>query len=264
MTEYTDLFNARSLADQMRKLDIDDLNHAIAGVDVGRMRKHIQQSEIDPGTGRKTSASERLARTLQWLLLNDENYALAHKTAVTSVNDAMDAAAQALSDVRAALLQTTADIEDILNRAATLPNGRKVFRDENGNVVDQDGNAISSELAETIIWRGDEPTYEEYRAKMDSKDDLRLALNELLGIETELGGYQGELNDNDSPPTLDRLDDIKDRSDELRDRVDQIQEGLELQADNSLRSEHRVTTEGLSHDSEGLSQNLKIDIGSFS
>lgn len=137
MTVFTDLFNVRSLGDQMRKLDVDDLNHAIAGVDVGRMRKHIQQSETDPRTGRKTSAAERLSRTLQWLLLNDESYALAHRVAMTTTNDAMDAAAQALSDVKAALMQATADIEDILNRAATLPDGRKVFRDGNGKVVDK-------------------------------------------------------------------------------------------------------------------------------
>lgn len=62
---------------------------------------------------------------------------------------------------------------------------------------------------------------------MDRADNLRLALNELLGIEIELGGYQGELNNNDSPPSRDRLDDIKDRSDELRDRVNQIQSDLE-------------------------------------
>ena len=264
MSEYSDHFNSRTLIEQFRKLEIDDYKNAVASVDVGRMRKHIPEAATDPITGKKETVAERVARTLQWLLLNDENYARAHKAAVTATNDAMDAAASALSNIKAALKQSTADIEDILNHAATLPDGRKVFRDGQGGVVDQDGNRIAQDIADGIIWRGDEPTYHEYRAEIDLADALKHAHDEVLGIEAELGGYQGDLKNNDRPPPPDALDDIKDRADELRERVDEIQEQLELQADNSLRSENRVTTEGLSHDSGGLSENLKINISSFS
>lgn len=264
MGEYSDFFNTRALAQQFRKLEQDDYNHAIAGVDVGRMRKHIPQSATDPTTGRKETTAERLSRTLQWLLLNDERYARAHKAAVAAVNETMDAAATALSDIKAALKQATTDIEDMLARAASLPDGQKVFRDSEGGVVDENGMRVSNELSDSIIWHGDEPTYDEYREHLDRADDLRRAHDELLGIETELGGYQGELIDDENPPSTDRLDNIKNRADELRERVDLLQEGLESQAENSLHSENRVTTGGLSHSSDGLSQNLKIDIGSFS
>lgn len=79
MTEYTDLFNTRALTEEFRKLERDDYNHAIAGVDVGRMRNHLPNAATDSITGKKETAAARLARTLQWLLLNDENYARAHR-----------------------------------------------------------------------------------------------------------------------------------------------------------------------------------------
>ena len=187
MGEYTDLFNTRALTEQFKKLEQDDYNHAVADVDVGRMRKHIPQADVDPATGQKKSASERIARTLQWLLIYDENYTRAHKAAVLAVNEAMDAAADALSDIKAALEQTTAEVEGILNRAATLPDGRKAFRDGKGGIVDESGKHISDEMADSIIWRGDEPTYDEYRAQLDRADALKRAQDEVLGIESELG-----------------------------------------------------------------------------
>ncbi|MEM9128236.1 MAG: hypothetical protein AAGA97_00720 [Pseudomonadota bacterium] len=226
MTEYSDHFNSRTLIEQHRKLEVDDYNHAIANVDVGRMRKHIPEAATDPITGKKETAAERVTRTLQWLLINDLNYALAHRAADTATNDAMDAAASALSDIKAALKQSTADIEDILNRAATLPDGRKVFRDGQGGVVDQDGNRIAQDIADGIIWRGDEPTYHEYRTEIDRADALRRANDEVLGIEAELGGFQGELSNEEHPATKERIGTITERSNSLRDRIAEIEASI--------------------------------------
>lgn len=233
MTDLLNLKESFNLTSEIAReraalLERDDLNHAIAGADVGRMRKHLSLSENGTNPERKGTDAERVARTLQWLLLNDVAYAHAHKAAVDATNDAMDATARALVDVNAALDRTSANIEDILNRAAKLPDGRKVFRHANGNVVDREGNAINSALADGILWRGDEPTYDEYHAATDRADDLVHARDELLGIEIELGGYQNEMNDDESPASVERLDTIKDRSDALRDRVTAIQSDLDI------------------------------------
>ena len=261
MSEYSDHFNSRTLNEQFRKLEIDDYNHAVAGVNVGRMRKHIPEAATDTVTGKKETVGDRVARTLQWLLLNDENYARAHKAAVTATNDAMDAAASAISNIKAALKQSTADIEDILNRAATLPDGRKVFRNGQGGVVDQDGNRIAQDIADGIIWRGDEPTYQEYRAEIDRADALRRANDEVLGIEAELGGFQGELSDNENPASEDRLDAITERSNGLRDRIHEIERRVahiapEQNGPTETTSEFRVQSDG-----SDLSKSLSINLG---
>lgn len=261
MSEYSDYFNTRALNEQHRKLELDDLNHAIAGVDVGRMRKHIPGTAIDPVTGKKESVADRIARTLRWLLLNDENYARAHRAAVTATNDAMNAAAQALSDINTDLMQTTADIDDILNRAATLPDGRKVFRDVNGKVVDQDGNVIAQALADGIMWRGDEPKYDEYRAATDHLDDLKRARDELLGIETELGGYQDELNDDENPVSPVMLDDITKRSDDLRDRINEIEQSLAHNAPEQTRPTEPTSEFRVESDGSDLTKSLSISLG---
>lgn len=157
----------------------------------------------------------------------------------------MDATGQALLDVEAALKQATAGIESMFDRAATLPDGRKTFRDQYGNVVDRDGNVIAEELADGIVWQGDEPTYEEYLAQRARIEKLQDARNELLGIEAELGGHQNDLTNNDEPPSPDRLDDIKDRADELRNRVSAIQSEFVREVENKTNLDTTTPEQGV-------------------
>ncbi|MEM9128907.1 MAG: hypothetical protein AAGA97_04215 [Pseudomonadota bacterium] len=261
MTEYSDHFNNRTVNEQFRKLEIDDYNHAVAGVNVGRMRKHIPKAATDTVTGKKETVADRVARTLQWLLMNDENYARAHKTAVVATNDAMDAAASALSNIKVALKQSAADVEDILNRAATLPDGRKVFRDGQGGVVDQDGNRIAQDIADGIIWRGDEPTYHEYRAEIDRADALRRAHDEVLGIEAELGGYQGELSDNQNPASQGRAEAIAEQSNALEERIGEIAAGIEQNRSDVFEVDQPVSPAELQSDNKFSTALPQIKIG---
>lgn len=232
MTEYSDHFNSRTVIEQHRKLELDDYNHAVADVDVGRMRKHIPEAATDPVTGKKETVTERIARTLQWLLINDPNYARAHRAAITATNDAMDATARTISSIKAALEQNTTDVESILNRAASLPDGRKVFRDGKGGVVDQDGERVEQDIAEGIIWQGDEPTYDEYRAEVGRQSALKRTRDEVLGIEAELGGHQSELSDYENPVSKDRIETIIERSEELKERVRDIQREVSQASEN--------------------------------
>lgn len=231
MTEgqrYTDSFNLH--ADRSRKQaaaqELDDLNHAIAGVDVGRQRKHIHDDRMESGTNGKGNAAERLRRTLEWLLLNDQNYAHLYNTAISTLRDTLQAAGDTLEQVLTKLEDVREQIAHAKDNAATLPNGTRVFRDEDGVVRDENGQAVADDLAATIVWRGDEPSYEAYHALIEQETKLQAAENELRGIETELGGYQDELTDNEEPLSPDRLEDITDRSNALRDRVQEIESTL--------------------------------------
>ncbi|MEP4987394.1 MAG: hypothetical protein ABJV68_06845 [Paracoccaceae bacterium] len=222
---FTDSFNkhADTLRDATAKQELDDFNHATSGADVGRMQKHGMGVGIDPSTGeKKGSAAQRLARTLDWLLLNDAAYAETYEQAFGAVFEAAEKAADLLERLLGERAADTAAVASLEQRAATLPDGRKVFRDEEGAVVDTKGQTIEDDLAAGILWRGDEPTYEEYRAANDRVAALDAAINTLQGIETELGGLQGQLNDKDAPPTADGLDDIQNRADALSDRIDEI------------------------------------------
>lgn len=216
---YSEVF--RRAASQQ---DLDDYNNAVSGADVGRIQRHGMRVEIDPITGeRKGSAAQRAAQTLDWLLANDLIYAHAYETAARQVNATLDRA----GDILDRLLDERADVMDALAKtlenAATLPDGRKVFLDKNGVVRDADGNAIDAELAAGIVWKGNEPSYEDIAALKKRAESLDAAINDVRGIEAELGGLQGELSDNDAPATLERVEDIEKRGRELSDRLEKIE-----------------------------------------
>ena len=215
---YSELFRAATAAQ-----DVANYHDTIAGRDVGRIGKNFARPDVDPQTGEKgKQASSRLQRTLDWLLLRDANYARAHGAAMGALVDAENSVADGLIEIMQTLAEERRALEDLEDRAARLPDGTLVFRDANGEVVDADNNPIPDELAAGIEWRGDEPTYDDYRAQRDRIEGLEQAERELRGIETELGDIRGELTDQQEPPTEDRVGELADRVSELGEQADSI------------------------------------------
>jgi len=230
---YAALFRAKAAAE-----DMDDYNHAVSGADVGRILKHGAASgDIDPVTGKKRNSSQdAVQRTLDWLLQNDAVYAQAWQQTSHLLSDVANEADLLLVRLHNERNALTDQIDNAIDRAATLPDGRKVFRDKDGNVVDADGNQIENDFVEGIIWRGDEPTFEEYLALTDRLARLDNAIRDVQGIETELGDMRNDLEDQDAPPSQNELDDFKDRADEMRDRLQDIQSDVELRQTVKLGS----------------------------
>jgi hypothetical protein len=239
---YAELFRAKATAE-----DVDDYNRAVSGADVGRILKHGAASGyVDPVTGKKRSSSQdAVQRTLDWLLQNDAVYAQSwHQTSqlLSDVANEADLLLTRLLNERDALSD---QIDNAVDRAATLPDGRKVFRDKDGNAVDADGNRIEDDLAAGIIWRGDEPTFEEYIALTDRLTRLENAIRDVHGIETELGGMRNELEDQEAPPSQDELDSFQGRADDFRDRLNRIQDDLDRHADRTNAASFDGSNQGL-------------------
>ncbi|MEO1189600.1 MAG: hypothetical protein AAFW60_11055 [Pseudomonadota bacterium] len=251
MNRFTDDFNAHSEALRKRDeaADRDDLNFAMTGVEVGRIRKHLPKSDINPATGKKRNrAAEAVQRTLDWLLLNDPAYARLHASALSGVRSASGKADDAL-DRALSMLEHEQDLMDeLLASAAQLPDGTRVFRDKAGNIRREDGSLVDEELAATIEWRGDEPTYEAYRAQKERINNVHDAVNELRGIQSTLGDYQNELHVNDTPPTQDRLQTIEQDGRDLKKRIGEID--ARVTQSKQIRSEQELEkpTEAFSAD----------------
>ncbi len=225
MDRYFDVFNAASLALAERLLaeDRDDYNHATTGADVGRQRRHIRDKDTDPLTGEKRKGgSSAVQRTLDWLLLNDASYSAAHQSAMLALTDAESSVADGLTEIVEALAPARRTLEDMEERAARLPDGTLVFRNANGDVLTADGHLVPDEDAAGVEWRGDEPTYEDYREQRDRIEALEQAERELRGIETELGDIRGELTDQQEPPTEDRVGELEDWASQLSERAGSI------------------------------------------
>ncbi len=220
---FSDSFNehADSLCETRKRDDFDNLQHSLSGVETGKQVRHGLSKDTSGsvfGDKRKT-ITEQIRETLDWLLLNNPAYAGAHEAAMMSLQSAEQAASSVLDKVLSALDRELIALDNLLGRAASLPDGRKVFRDKNGDVRSEDGSIIGDDLAMLIVWRGREPTYEEYQSQLNRVEELRQASDELRGVEVELGGIRGELRDNESPPSLGCVDELKKRSQKLEERV---------------------------------------------
>lgn len=93
-----------------------------------------------------------------------------------------------------ALLQNAIDIEaaqerirDLLSRAAVLPDGRRVFRTEDGTqVYDEHGQEVSPEEIDPSSIGDDNPSWEEYKGRHEHLDALQEQREELLKQQQKL------------------------------------------------------------------------------
>ena len=224
MDNFSESFNehAESLREERQRDDFDNLQHSLSGVETGQQARHGMSKDTSGsifGDKRKT-ITEQIRETLEWLLLNNPAYAEVHEAAMTSLRSAETTVTNALDRLLANLEKEQAIFNQMLERAASLPDGRKVFRDAQGQVKTLDGQIIDNDLVSTIQWRGDEPSYEEVIEQKNYINDLQEGVNEVRGIETELGGIRGELTNNEKPPTQERVDELHERIQELNNQAD--------------------------------------------
>lgn len=216
---YSAMFRAKARAEEF-----DDLNDAVADRNASRYRKHIQDANADSVTGgKRKTAAQRARETLEWLLVNDANYIRLFEGAKSAVGKTAQKAQHIIDEILTRLSSVRDAISDVLNGAMDLRDGRKVFQDKDGIVREENGTAIGDALAAGIIWRGDEPTYEEYRSLRDRETKLFDATDEVRGIQTDIGDLNNQLDDNENPLTPDELEGVSDRAMSLKDRLNAIQ-----------------------------------------
>lgn len=193
----------------MRRQDFDDLQNELAGRETGRQERFFPGDERSPKDQRRKQESEQAVRTALDALLADPVYRARHDEAMSRLRDAEQATEAALDRIARMIGETEDAIRDMEDRAARLPDGTLVFRDAGGVVRRADGSVVDAYLVDTIIWTGNEPSYEDYRAQQD-----RLAGLEESRVDVEryrddvLGPARDRLTDHDNPPSLGELDDI--------------------------------------------------------
>ncbi|MEM8542103.1 MAG: hypothetical protein AAGF25_14200 [Pseudomonadota bacterium] len=221
---HIDRFNEVSLAAAQQRMRDDALDQGLelAGLNGSRRSRFGVSDSGNSTNGKEKSDRERIRRTLEWLLLNDSDYARLHRDAITAVQRAAETARDVLRQIETELAAIHGILADIMESAAQLPDGTKVFRDENGLVRYANGDIVHDELAEMIAWRGDEPTYEYARRIFDREAALDDALHDGRVIEVEIGGYRDELTNNEDPPSKERIPVILDRIDSIVDRTANI------------------------------------------
>lgn len=148
---------------------------------------------------------------LESLLASDPAYATLYNETFDKLRDAERRTEAAMARALETLEQTGRELADALDKANVLPDGRKVFRDPaTGNVYDQNGNAVTGDDLDAVVWRDDAPTWEEYRDKRRADADANEHVNAVRRFQERLGGYRNRMEDRDNPPTRDELKRVHD------------------------------------------------------
>jgi len=225
MTDLQDQFEvrARQAAEERRRTDFNDLQNERAGLETGRIARFLDADTREARAGRgkgsdKTGA--HLSRLQQLLAANPAYAALYHET-FDKLRAAEAAAERALSLAIEARAKARQALDDTLERAATLPDGTRVFRDDNGDVRTEHGDKIAPEIAAGIQWRRDEPGYETLTSQRKAFETFDNTVAEIRGVQVDkLGRFRNELEDKANPLGERRLKEVGEESARLKADID--------------------------------------------
>lgn len=192
--------------------ELDQFSAELSGTLSGYRAKHLPEGHASNSAHRERQAEKARAQmnALDALLASDPAYAALYNETFDKLRDAERGTEAAMARALETLERTGRELANTLDKANTLPDGRKVFRDPaTGNVYDQNGNAVIGDDLDAVVWRDDAPTWEEYRDKRRSDADARERLDVLRRFQDRLGGYRNRMEDRDNPPSADELQKIQ-------------------------------------------------------
>ncbi|MEM7776515.1 MAG: hypothetical protein AAF732_12975 [Pseudomonadota bacterium] len=215
MADLSAIFDkhARDAVGERKRQDFDDLQNELAGRDTGRMRRFLSADahESREGGDKRERDAASLSR-LQLMLASDPRYKALYDATFDRLRDAESQAATALALAIETQRAAQAELDDILAKAATLSDGSRVFKDKTGQVRREDGTIVDPAQAGTIAWRGNEPSYDDYRTARENLSATARTISEIERYQVDtLGSARDRLTDDDNPPDARELADIQRR-----------------------------------------------------
>lgn len=208
-TDQTDDEIATQL-ETLQRLERDDYNHTLAGVETGRMARFGAKSKAEREIQHKKA--EQVFRDVLDRFLQDPAYRALYGQLGQRLSDAEQEADDVLADTWAALRNHSKKIAEMEERAARSPDGRLVFLTADGRVVDADGEELPTEIADGIIWPTDAPTAEEYFGALEQHTAVTNQLQEWQDYRNDtLGDIRNRYDDRDNPMSFDDLGDAIER-----------------------------------------------------
>lgn len=151
---------------ETRQRDFDDLQREVAGLEVGRIARFLPDDVRNPERSEKAKA-ERQAEMLTRLqmMMRDPEYAALHRDTTRRLREAQNSLDEMREQAQRILEEENEAIVRLDARAARDSEGRAVFRDQDGHARYADGAQVPEEESAAIVWRGDEPGFEERHAR---------------------------------------------------------------------------------------------------
>ncbi|MEZ5691660.1 MAG: hypothetical protein R3D71_08355 [Rickettsiales bacterium] len=206
-----------------------DLQNEIADRDVGRQKRFMVSGERITLQQEKEKREQFHTLTALELLLLDLEYLALYNETTTLITDVMSITEEELKREHKQLKILTENRDNIRCNANRLADGRLVFRNKLGDVIAENDEVITDQVAlDGIVWRDDAPTYEEYKATTSAIDKTSQNIDDLTRYQIEiLGAAKLRLEDENSPPSKEEVQEIK------RDVYEQAPEVIKNKLDAS-------------------------------
>ncbi|WP_299919454.1 hypothetical protein [uncultured Roseobacter sp.] len=143
----------------MQRRDFDDLQNEIAGRETGRRARFLKDGPGSEAAKKKERDTQHRELTRLAQLLNDPVYRAKYDSVLQQLSDAEQATEAAIDKLTDQIDDAQSELNDMMNNAARLPDGTRVFRDADGVVGREDSSVVEDHLADTILWTGNEPSF---------------------------------------------------------------------------------------------------------
>lgn len=191
-----------------------DLNHEMAGDDTGRIKRFLSEGTTSYTSDSKEKKAERRTQSLLHMLLaEDPQYAALYKSVTEKLEKARQAVDQALIDINQRLETSERELQNMRDQAAEREDGMKVFRSSlDGGIYTEDGQRLSDEEAQEISIPEDAPSWEDYSAEKEARDQAARQREDVERYQREvLNPIEERMRDPNNVFTKDELEEI-DRS----------------------------------------------------
>lgn len=215
LTDFNEISQAALERDRAQVLD--DLNNEMSGLSVGRISRHLGDENVNAiAIGKRGKDGDS---ALEFALLSTTSFTQLYDQAWDGLRDAEAATERALERAEQALSDNADAFDTTLDRAATLDDGTRVFRHDDGQVWNEHREQVDQALAATIEWQGHEPSYETFLIRSDAVAEAQERIDVIRGYQVTLGEHRETLQNKDDL-THDQVEDVIDRMDaEMPDEV---------------------------------------------
>jgi len=204
--------NARDRAKKHE--DFADLQDEMAGRITGKNARFLSAKERSRRAGQNADHKENFSK-LQ-IMLADAAYRAAYTQTMSDLSGAESAVYDALIEAADQVNQAQSDLDDTMADAQTLPDGTKVFRSADGSAYTADGRKLDDDVAATIDWDENAPTWEDVQTKQRALEDAKQRHTKLAGYDAELARIRKHMEDEGNPPTQAGIDGFKKRIGEIK------------------------------------------------
>lgn len=226
--------------EKLKLQNLTDFQNEMAGRETGRQKRYFPH--------RLTSAEQINKEQEEWAeeitalmlrLQNDAVYAKLYHDMMDMLSEA-ELKTDAALNVRLNNLDITCkDLENIQANAARLSDGKRVYRNNEGDVYLEDRTKIRDrDLLDSILWKGDEPTYEEYTTTVTKIETMQSDITDLNDYRINvLGTARDRMEDEDNPVETDEMEELQQR---IQNKPPQLMEDKN-ESDANITFNNKVT-----------------------